>query len=156
MLGFSSIIGQMTDDERFISKFSADPRNVLIEYISFRNFRCRYWGILDGSILGQETSQKRGAFNSSGLSRSEIREKARRRIAKRIGETFTKSLFETVRYDPRGYGRVPSSFIQSLSPPILNPGSHARDSSGTRGRFLRSLGRGPLLGGRGGECKRGR
>lgn len=69
---------------------------------SLWNFRYRCTTeSLPRSILGQEeTLEKRGPFDSSPFSRSEIREKARRRIARASLETFTKSLFQTVRYDP--------------------------------------------------------
>lgn len=124
MLGFSSIIGQMTDDERFISKFSADPRNVLIEYISFRNFRCRYWGILDGSILGQETSQKRGAFNSSGLSRSENKRKSKKTDREEDRGNFYKIVIRN--------GEIRSSGIRSCSfifySVAITPDSKSRQS----------------------------
>lgn len=82
-------------------------------HVSFHGIeKCSVRGIFHSTLIfflvyesllfrGQEgTLQKRCPFDSSPFSRSEIREKARRRIARARLETFTKSLFQTVRYDP--------------------------------------------------------
>lgn len=155
-------------------------------HVSFHGIeKCSVRGIFHSTLIfflvhesllfrGQEgTLQKRCPFDSSPFSRSEIREKARRRIARARLETFTKSLFQTVRYDPWCI-RSCSFIFYSVA---ITPDSKSRQSCARQLRDPKTFpqitwkrnteGRGgPLLRpGRGGEkvtrerereCKRGR